>query len=775
MSFAVKKFGDYVTRRDYSKVSDKLDLPNLIKVQTENFKWFMFKGIQEVFDEIFPITNPEGKITLSLLNWKIKQPRRNLKQAKEESKIYEQPIYANLQLTVMENDKKINLQLANKMDQAVILWIMEEFGFKNPILTKQSNNVLYLEDIKSEEKLAIEIIINDSNNEELLVDYTLWREGEVFLGDFPLMTDKGTFIINGSEKVVVSQLVRSPGTYYKKNIDLKIGKVVYFNDIIPSRGTWLEFESHIKKIKTKKDSIYKNIMQVKIDKSRKTNATVLFTALGLKKEELLDLYENDQLLVDTYENDNVSSLEKNSWQFAIHEIYKKIRSGETATVEGATKFIFNLLFDKRKYDLTKAGRFKLIQKLLVAERLLNRTLAQDIVDLDGKVVFKTGHLVTKKDLEKLKNLLNQGILLQEINFHPEIKSYNKIQKVLVYANNEQLNPEKTIAIIGVNPQDKTEYITVPDIIASFSYLLNLTRGIGNVDDIDHLGNRRVRTVGELLQNQFRIGMARIEKNVKEKMSTVNSSTIKPSKIINNKPLTAVIGEFFNLSQLSQFMDQTNPLAELTNKRRITALGPGGLSRERAGLEVRDVHYSHYGRICPIETPEGPNIGLINNISSYADINEYGFITTPYRKVENGIILKDDNNLRYLTADEEKNYIIAQANIKVNVKNNEILEDKIVARFNGENIIATKKEVDFIEVSPRQLVSIATSCIPFLENDDANRALMGANMQRQAIPLIKPQAPLIGTGSEYAAARDSGLAIISKTCLLYTSPSPRDCS
>lgn len=756
MAFKMKHFGDYVQRRDYSKVSGKLKLPNLIEVQTDNYQWFMKDGIQEVFDEIFPITDPEGKTTLSLLSWEVKKPRRSLKQAQEESKIYEVPIYAKLQLTVIKDDERINSQIAKTPDQAMLLWVREEFGFKNPVLSKQDDNVFYFEDINAEDKIAIEIIIKKQDEEEMLVDYTLWRVGEVFLGDFPLMTDKGTFIINGSEKVVVSQLVRSPGSYYKKNIDPKTGKIIYFNDIIPSRGTWLEFESHIKKVKTKQNNLYKHIFQVKIDKSRKTNATVLFTALGLKKDDLLALYNDDQLLFDTYESDYISGLEKDSWEFAVQEIYKKIRSGETATVDGASKFLFGLLFDKRKYDLTKAGRFKLIQKLSIVDRLLNRILAEDIKDVKGNVVFKKGYLITKKDLELLHTILNAGAMLQEINFHPDIKSHNKIQRVLVYANNEMINPDDSIAILGVDPSNKIEHITIPDIIASFSYLLNITKGLGNIDDIDHLGNRRVRTVGELLQNQFRIGMARIEKNVKEKMSTADSSVIKPSNIINNKPLTAVIGEFFNLSQLSQFMDQTNPLSELTNKRRITALGPGGLSRERAGLEVRDVHYSHYGRICPIETPEGPNIGLINNLSTYAHINKYGFIETPYRKVNNAIVSEINH---YLTADQEKNYVISQANIAIDDQG-KIIEKQVAARFNGENIISTSNEVDYIDVSPRQIVSIATSCIPFLENDDANRALMGANMQRQAIPLIKAQSPLVGTGVEYAAARDSGLAIIS---------------
>lgn len=750
MSYTTKNFGDYTKRRDYSKISSKLELPNLIKIQTKTYEHFIKTGIEEVLNEIFPITDHDNKVVLSLLDWNFGKERRSLKQSRDESKTYDAPIYANLQLTITESDQLIDRQIVKTDRQAIELWITEVFGFKDPHLVKHTKEMYYFEDKHNiDEALSIEVIISDWG-EQLLVDYTLWRKGEVFLGDFPIMTEKGTFIINGSEKVVVSQLVRSPGAYYKKDLDNKTGKIIYFGDIIPSRGTWLEFESHIKKSKLKKSNSSGYIYQVKIDKSRKILISTLLLSLGIDRNQALNIFGHDKNLADTYEQDTIESK-----SLAIQEIYKRIRAGETATVDGATKFLYGLLFDRRKYDLTRAGRFKLTQKLSIVDRILNRILAQDITNTKGEIIFKKNHKIVKSDLKILHQILNEGALLEEVTFDSEIECHNKIQKVLIYSNNEL--KDQIIPIIGVDPNNKEDFISIPDILASFSYLINLRYDIGGYDDIDHLGNRRVRTVGELLQNQFRIGMARIEKNVKEKMSTIDVSKAKPVNIINNKPLTAIIGEFFNLSQLSQFMDQTNPLAELTNKRRLTALGPGGLSRDRAGLEVRDVHYSHYGRICPIETPEGPNIGLINNLSTYAQINEYGFIETPYRKVENGVLL---NEYEYLTADLEKNYIIGQANIKVSAQE-AIMDKTVVARFSGNNIIVNAKELDYVDVSPKQIVSIATSCIPFLQNDDANRALMGANMQRQAIPLINAKAPIVATGVEYAAARDSGLAIIAK--------------
>lgn len=754
MLWKEKKFGHYAKRIDYTKISGNLELPNLIEVQTKNYEWFKTIGINEIFQEIFPIIGHEKNICLEILSWEFKNPRRNVIQAKEESKIYEAPIYAKIKLTI--NFENIEIKKENFIQESDLIkkWIELKIGFSIKFLNKNIN-VFYF-DIHSGDEYAIcTITIKDNLNDKILINGLIERIGEIFFGDFPLMTKKGTFIINGSEKVVVSQLVRSPGAYYRINYNQKNGNNIYYVDLIPSRGTWLEFESDIKKIKIKNKEKYEKIFYVKIDKSRKVSVATFMTALGICQEEIMQLFDNNQLLINTYKLEQYSGNIVYDQKKAIQEIYKKIRLGETATSEGAIKYLYNLLFDKRKYDLTKAGRFKLIQKLSIENRIYNKILSENIYDNVGNIAFSEGTLINKTLIPKLKNLLKQGICSKKIKFNKEITENNEIQKIKIYTNNELKN--KTTVIIGINPDIKHEYITIPDILATFSYLLNLTENIGETDDIDHLGNRRVRTIGELLQNQFRIGLLRIEKNVKEKMSISNIFKMKPSNIINNKPLSAVIGEFFNLSQLSQFMDQTNPLSELTNKRRLTALGPGGLSRERAGLEVRDVHYSHYGRICPIETPEGPNIGLINNLATYAKINKFGFIETPYRKVKNNFVTNENE---YLTADKEKNFVIAQANISLNSKGY-ILDKQVVARYKGKNIIISCNDVDYIDVSPKQIVSIATSCIPFLENDDANRALMGANMQRQAIPLITSEAPYIGTGVEYVAARDSGLAIVSK--------------
>ncbi|WP_425380096.1 DNA-directed RNA polymerase subunit beta [Spiroplasma endosymbiont of Stenodema calcarata] len=754
MALKEKEFGHYAKRIDYTKVSGNLNLPNLIEIQTETYDWFKKIGISEVFNEVFPIVGHEGNIVLEMLNWEFREPRRTISQAKDESKIFEAPIYSNLKLTINSKDLEVEKLIVKGEPELIKSWIEERVGHMITIL-KKSTDVIYYDIHSGDETATCTVTITERLEDKLLVDVTIEKEGEVFFGDFPLMTGKGTFIVNGSEKVVVSQLVRSPGAYYKIDLNRKNGENVYYVDLIPSRGTWLEFESDHKKIKIGKEERFDNVFYVKIDKSRKVSVANFLTALGITKEDALDIFGDNKLVKSTYELDPYTGDISYDQSLAVQEIYKKIRSGETATPDGATKYLYGLLFDKRKYDLTKAGRFKLVQKLSVENRIYNKVLAEDIKDVNGKVVFKEGTLMGKEAINKLKGIIKAGACLEEIKFSDEIVCSNKIQKIKVYVDNEVRT--RVANIIGIDPNATDEYITVSDILATFSYLLNLTDGIGEVDDIDHLGNRRVRTIGELLQNQFRIGLLRIEKNVKEKMSTSNLFKMKPSNIINNKPLSAIIGEFFNLSQLSQFMDQTNPLAELTNKRRLTALGPGGLSRERAGLEVRDVHYSHYGRICPIETPEGPNIGLINNLATYAKINPFGFIETPYRRVNDCKVTVEND---YLTADEEKNYVVAQANIRLSDKG-EILDEQVVARFQGENIIALRNEVDYVDVSPKQIVSIATSCIPFLENDDANRALMGANMQRQAIPLISPNSPYVGTGVEYAAARDSGLAIVSQ--------------
>lgn len=757
MEYTTKKFGHYASRRDYTKVSGNLELPDLIAIQRDTYAWFNKTGIQEVFDDIFPITDNDNRIILSLLDWEFRNPRRNISEAKNESKNYEAPLYTNLSLAITDTNRKLPISSKENILNYLIRWIKEQFNITNLKEPKVSGSTYYFE-----EKVPhgngdfsnIEIIIQGRTEQELIVDFTLTRIGDVFLGDFPIMTDKGTFIINGSEKVIVSQLVRSPGAYFKVEIDSKTGLRKFFGDLIPSRGTWLELETDVKRNKLirNKNSL-KEIIQVKIEKSRKIPVTTLLTALGLSRDDVINLVGNDETLLNTYQYD-----EHLSWEDAIQEVYKKIKAGETASIDGAAKFLHGLLFDRKKYDLTKAGRYKLIQKLSISERLLNNTLAEDVKDIQGNVVLKKNSLIDKEKLEILKQVLKTGACLVPLNsVLDDMKDEHYIQLIKIYKNDAEHSSENIVNILGVNPNCNDDNINIADIVATLSYVLNFIQGIGNEDDIDHLSNRRIRTVGELLQNQFRIGMGRIEKNVKEKMATTDIDRIKPTNITNNKPLTAVIGEFFNLSQLSQFMDQTNPLAELANKRRLTALGPGGLSRERASLEVRDVHYSHYGRICPSETPEGPNIGLISNLATYAKVNEYGFIETPYRKV---IDSKVTDEVIYLTAGEEKNYIIAQANIELD-GHNVIKSKTVIARNNGQNIIVSPSKVDFIDVSPKQIVSIATSCIPFLENDDANRALMGANMQRQAIPLIKPESPIVGTGVEYAVARDSGLAVLAK--------------
>ncbi|QHX36296.1 DNA-directed RNA polymerase subunit beta [Spiroplasma sp. BIUS-1] len=753
MNYKIKKINALVERRDYAKVSGDLELPNLIELQTDTFDWFKNKGINEVFEEVFPVVSADGDIVLSMTDWEFREPRMSITKAKEESKIFEAPIYANLSLTIhMEDVEVFKEEISGSMETFLKGWLQEKLE-STGVEFKDSKGSLYFFEFKGKtgEKDTIQIEIKEEKEEFYLANIDIYKTGEVFFGEFPLMTDRGTFVINGSEKVVVSQLVRSPGSYFKEEMNRKNGEMIYYADIIPSRGTWLEFELDSKKTLDNKVS---NVFYVKIDKSRKTTATSLLTAFKMQKEDILDLFDNNEVIASSYELDTLTGDIEIDYENQVQEIYKKIRQGETATADGASKYLYGLLFDKRKYDLTKAGRFKLQQKLSVKNRLIGRVLAEDIVDVKGKVAFAKGTEITKDILDDLDKVLEAGAMVQKINFNDAITSGNEIQKVKVFKDNDLR--DETATIIGITKTSSDEFINLPDVIATISYAINLMDGIGEIDDIDHLGNRRVRTVGELLQNQFRIGMMRIEKNVREKLATSNPFKMKPSSIINNKPLTAIIGEFFNLSQLSQFMDQTNPLAELTNKRRLTALGPGGLSRDRAALEVRDVHPSHYGRICPIETPEGPNIGLINNLSTYAKINEYGFIETPYRKVKNTKVISGE--YEYLTADKEKDYVVAQANINL-AEDGTILDEQVVARYRGDDIMVSPQDVDYVDVSPKQIVSIATSCIPFLENDDANRALMGANMQRQAVPLINPQSPIVGTGVEHEAARDSGDAIV----------------
>ena len=563
------------------------------------------------------------------------------------------------------------------------------------------------------------------------------KEQEIFLGDMPLMTDSGTFVINGAERVVVSQLVRSPSIYFSKEVD-KNGKPVFASKIIPTRGTWLEYETDAK-----------DVLYVRIDRTRKVPLTTLLRAFGLSSDkDILDLFDNNEYLKNTIERDSTKNTDE-----ALIEIYEKLRPGEPTTLDSSKNQLITRFFDNFRYDLAKVGRYKFNQRLNITDRLVGKVLAQDIV-IDGEVKFADGTLLTKEVVLELDKYLKDGYGMVEAKINTDLNDANMIQVLYVYS---PINPKKKVKVIGNDQSLTVKTLTISDFYASVSYYLNLMDGIGHDDEIDHLGNRRIRQVGELLQNQFKIGFSRMERVIRERMTTQDMETVTPKTLINIRPVTAVIKEFFGSSQLSQFMDQVNPIAELTHKRRLSALGPGGLSRDRAGVEVRDVNASHYGRICPIESPEGQNIGLITSLASYAKINEYGFIMTPYRKVENG---KLTDQVDYLTATEEQDFYISQAT--VNVDENNMITDSIVAgRCNGENVIIPVDKVDYIDVSPQQVVSITTSLIPFLEHDDATRALMGANMQRQALPLLTTEAPYVGTGVEYVAARDSGAVVVAK--------------
>ncbi|MBO6047074.1 MAG: DNA-directed RNA polymerase subunit beta [Erysipelotrichaceae bacterium] len=675
-----------INRRNYSRISGALDLPNLVEVQTDSYKWFKEVGINEVFEDIYPITSINETLSLEFVRSYFDEPLYDADESKRRDINYAAPLNAILCLTNKETGER--------------------------------------------------------------------KENKVFMGDFPLMTDSGTFVINGAERVIVSQLVRSPGAYFGNGTD-KVGKTVFNGQVIPSRGTWLEFENDTKQV-----------LNVRIDRQKKIPGTILLRALGLSSnEDIIRVFGDHPFLRNTFEKDTTTNTGE-----ALIEIYKKLRPGEPATYEGANNLLYTRFFDPKRYDLAKAGRFKLGKKLNLLDRINNRVLAQDVIDVDGNVVMTEGTFIDKNKLQILKEVFEKGAHRMTIDTNENMQSNSTIQYVEVYTDESR---SRKMRVIGTDLTLDSKFITISDMLAAYSYMLNLVdiyesldlqsddrialmNRMGLLDDIDHLGNRRVRTVGELVQNQFRIGLSRMERVVKERMSLTEADSVTPQSLTNIRPLTAAIKEFFSSSQLSQFMDQINPLAELTNKRRLSALGPGGLSRDRAGYEVRDVHASHYGRICPIETPEGPNIGLISTLASYAKVNPYGFIETPYRKVNNCII--DENDVRYLTADEEKNYVIAQAKVTTD-EEGRIIDHQVISRHLGENVMARPEEIDFIDVSPKQIVSVATSCIPFLENDDATRALMGANMQRQAVPLLNPHAPYVGTGMEFQAARDSGAAVV----------------
>ncbi|WP_438938562.1 DNA-directed RNA polymerase subunit beta [Alicyclobacillus suci] len=570
------------------------------------------------------------------------------------------------------------------------------------------------------------------------------KEQEVFLGDFPLMTDTGTFVINGAERVIVSQLVRSPSVYYSSKID-KNGKRTFAATVIPNRGAWLEFET---------DS--KDVVYVRIDRTRKLPITVLLRALGLSSDaEIIQLLGEDDYLQNTLDKDTTDSTER-----ALVEIYERLRPGEPPTVENARALLASRFFDPKRYDLANVGRYKINKKLHIKNRLLNQRLAETLVDADtGEIIAEAGTIIDRRVLDRLIPRLEGNVGRFTIRATRDLLEDEVVplQMVKIFSPSEDGRILNVISNGEISTDIK--YITPSDILAAVSYFFNLLRGVGTTDDIDHLGNRRLRSVGELLQNQFRIGLSRMERVVRERMSIQDASAITPQALINIRPVIAAIKEFFGSSQLSQFMDQTNPLAELTHKRRLSALGPGGLTRERAGFEVRDVHYSHYGRMCPIETPEGPNIGLINSLSTYARINEYGFIETPYRRVdpETGIVT---DKIDYLTADEEENYVVAQANEPL-TEDGRLASEEIIVRRREDVIAVPRDRIDYMDVSPKQVVSVATALIPFLENDDANRALMGANMQRQAVPLLVTDSPYVGTGIEHQAAKDSGVCVVSR--------------
>jgi len=683
----------------YSRIDEVLEMPNLIEVQKNSYQWFLDEGLREVLRDVSPITDYTGNLVMEFIDYSLDLDniKYSIEECKERDATYSAPL-------------KVKVRLINKETGEV-------------------------------------------------------KEQEIFMGDFPLMTETGTFVINGAERVIVSQLVRSPGIYYSMDRD-KTGKKLYSNTVIPNRGAWLEYET---------DS--NNIVYVRIDRTRKLPITVLLRALGYGTDaQLLQLFGEDEKLLATIQKDNTKSEEE-----GLLEVYKRLRPGEPPTVESASALLTGLFFDPKRYDLSKVGRYKFNKKLALATRIRNHMAADDIVDgQTGEVLVEKGNVISNEIAWQIQNsginvvhldingkivkvIGNNTVDIQPyINFDAasvgitEKVRYDVLQEILKeYSDDEDIKK----AIIENKDLLIPKTITIEDIISSVNYIFGLDDGIGTLDDIDHLGNRRLRSVGELLQNQFRIGLARMERVVRERMTIQDIDIVTPQALINIRPVAAAIKEFFGSSQLSQFMDQTNPLSELTHKRRLSALGPGGLSRERAGFEVRDVHHSHYGRMCPIETPEGPNIGLISSLSTYARINEYGFIEAPYRKVdkETGRVT---NEVYYMTADEEDGYVVAEANEPLD-EEGRFLRKRIGCRYQDEIIEVAPEMVDYMDVSPKQLVSVATSMIPFLENDDANRALMGSNMQRQAVPLIRTEAPIVATGIEHKAAKDSGVVILAK--------------
>jgi len=694
-------------RMTFSKINEVAEMPNLIQIQTDSYKWFVEEGLREVFEDVSPIKEYSDNLVLEFIDYSLSDPPKyGQEECKERDVTYAAPL-------------KVKVRLINKENGEI-------------------------KEVKDQ---------------------------EVFMGDFPLMTEKGTFIYNGAERVVVTQLVRSPGPYYDREID-KSGKFLFSTQVIPNRGAWLEYET---------DS--NEVLSVRVDRNRKQPITTLLRAVGYgTDEEIIELLGDEPRIHRTFEKDPTKNHED-----GIKEIYKRLRPGEPPTIESATQLFNSMFFDPKRYDLAKVGRYKYNKKLGLYNRVAGNIVAEDVADPNtGEILAEEGQRISK---ELARQIENSGIASVQVrsnydetestkvigNQFVDIDQYIefdisdlKIAERVYYpvlmeilAENADAGQDELKEALRLRKNDLSpKHILVADIVASVSYLLNLNYGIGNIDDIDHLGNRRLRTVGELLQNQIRIGLTRMERTIKERMNTQDIAEVTPQSLMNIRPVTAAVKEFFGSSQLSQFMDQTNPLAELTHKRRLSALGPGGLSRERAGFEVRDVHHSHYGRMCPIETPEGPNIGLIGSLTTYGVINQYGFIETPYRVVdkETGIVTEE---IHYLTADDEEDKIVAQANEPLDSQGH-FANMKVAARGKGGDIdLVPREAVDYMDVSPKQVVSVATAMIPFLENDDANRALMGSNMQRQAVPLMVTEAPMVGTGIEYKAARDSGVVQLAK--------------
>ncbi len=687
------------SRKDFAKVGDYIEMPNLIKVQKDSYDWFIEEGLGEVLKDISPIEDYSGNLVLEFFDYYMEEKTKySVEEAKERDATYSTRLHVKVRL-----------------------------------INRETGEI---------------------------------KEQEIYLGDFPLMTDSGTFVINGAERVVVSQLVRSPGCYYGEEFDTKTGKRTYNSTVMPLRGAWLEYETD-----------GNDIFWVRVDRTRKVPVTTLLRAIGIATDsQIIDLFGEEEMLKATINKDTIKDQDE-----ALIEIYKKLRPGELPTVDAARNLFNGLFYDNKRYDLAKVGRYKFNQKLALATRIKDKVSANDIVDSEtGEVFVQAGEIISEEVAEEIQD---SGINIVDImvgdkkvriignstcNIHKvlptvdlsklhikELVNYNVLKNIVDNTSEEELVKALEERMDELEPK----HITTEDMIASINYLLNLSHGLGKPDDIDHLANRRIRCVGELLQNQFRIGLTRLERVVRERMTIQDLDVVTPQTLINTKPITSAIREFFGSSQLSQFMDQTNPLSELTHKRRISALGPGGLTRERAGFEVRDVHYTHYGRLCPIESPEGPNIGLISALSSFAQINEYGFIETPYRKVDPETHKLTDI-VEYMSADVEDNYIIAQASEPVN-EDGKFVHPRIRVRFKNEVIEVDSDKVQYVDVSPKQLVSVAAAMIPFLEHDDAKRALMGANMQRQAVPLMITESPIVGTGIEYRAAKDSGILVLAE--------------